>query len=142
MRAQSRLRRICVEFAGGPDILGYLQLLTESLFRAPIVDGGDYHFRSRASGRFPPDFSANSYSRLDTAAPHFGRGANYPRRRRKMRNVGDNFSLSDRAIYRHLIEDAQYPFAESYIPLPARLFLFGEFGPALFSNIARKSQEL
>ena len=87
--------------------MGYLQLLTEALYRAPIADGGDYHIRSRASGRFPPDVLANAYSRLYTATPHIGREANYPRCRRKMRNDEGNFALFDKAIYRHLIADAK-----------------------------------
>ena len=40
MRAQWRLRRVFVGFTGGPSNLGYLQLLTDTLFRAPIKVGG------------------------------------------------------------------------------------------------------
>ena len=89
--------------------MGNLPLLTDTLFRTLITAGVPnfrYHFSSRATGLFWPDVFANSYSRLSTAMPHFGREVNYPRFGHKIRNVADNFALFDKALDRHLIAAA------------------------------------
>ena len=104
MCAESRLRGICVEFAGAPGIAGYLQLRTEALFSAqarlpfylarkwPAYAGRFGQFSVAIRYRDAPSFERDREKEREGEKER-EREATCPRRRRKMWDIGDNSAL-------------------------------------------------